>query len=74
MIYSCDVNWGSHGCKHPQGHPDDIPHECDCCTCSGPVCKPSCVAKPPYYGPDTHFYGEDSVRLGLPQVSDLGLK
>jgi hypothetical protein len=31
--------------------------------------SPSCVAKPPYYGPTTHFYGEDAEALGLPMVS-----
>lgn len=53
----CRVYWGSHGCKYDRGH--EGPHECDCCECDGP-CKPECVAKPPYYGEDTHFYGEDA--------------
>jgi hypothetical protein len=65
MSVGCQVFWGSHGCMHDAGHPDEIPHECDCCTCSGLTCNPSCVAKPPYYGPDTNFYGADAKRLKL---------
>lgn len=62
----CRVYWGSHGCRHPRGHPAEIPHECDCCECPPGGCKPSCVAKPPWYGPDTRFYGEEAEALGLP--------
>jgi len=61
----CRVYWGSHGCMHPRGHDASIPHECDCCECPG-ECKRSCVAKPPYYGPETRFYGEEAEALGLP--------
>jgi hypothetical protein len=54
----CRVYWGSHGCmfKRKQG-----PHICDCCGCEDHANNPSpgCVGAPPYYGPDTHFYGED---------------
>jgi hypothetical protein len=65
----CRVFWGSHGCMHPRGHSPEIPHECDCCECPGETCKRSCVAKPPYYGSDTRFYGEEAEALGLPIVS-----
>jgi hypothetical protein len=68
----CRVYWGSHGCHEPRGHPADVPHACDCCECPPGECKPSCVARPPYYGPDTRFYGEEAEALGLPLVSELG--
>lgn len=61
----CEVYWGSHGCHQPKGHPLEVPHECDCCDCSGETCEPCCVAKPPYYGPETNFYGEDAASYGL---------
>lgn len=73
----CRVYWGSHGCHLGRGHVqrDGTPHWCDCCECAShpdpdpdnPGSAPSCVAGPPYYGPDTRFYGEDA--LGLPLVS-----
>lgn len=71
---SCRVYWGTHGCEHPRGHPAGMPHECDCCTCAShpdpdpdnPDSEPSCVAGPPYYGPSTLFYGEDTELYGLP--------
>lgn len=59
----CRVYWGSHGCDLPRGHKQ--PHECSCCTCLDHAKNNfyedgvKCVAKPPYYGPDTKFYGED---------------
>lgn len=59
----CQVYWGSHGCMFAEGH--DGPCVCACCECDGPTCEPECVARPPYYGPDTRFYGEGAVRLGL---------
>jgi hypothetical protein len=73
----CRVFWGSHGCQYPRGHPPEVPHSCDCCECEdhpdpdpvNPGCKPSCVAKPPYYGKQTRFYGEDAEAPGLPIVS-----
>lgn len=67
---ACRVYWGSHGCALPRGH--EGPHECDCCTCHDHEADPLngatdpedegvlCVAKPPYYGADTSFYGEDA--------------
>ena len=54
----CRVYWGSHGCERPHGHEGD--HWCDCCDCKNhPDPDSGCVAGPPYYGPDTKFYGED---------------
>jgi hypothetical protein len=69
----CRVYWGSHGCHEGQGHPRSVPHACDCCTCPQLRrvlfgCRRSCVARPPYYGPDTRFYGRDAEALGLPLV------
>ena len=73
--YGCRVYWGSHGCDHPRGHPPEVPHDCGCCECGEHHPYPDwpdenvlCVAKPPYYGPDTKFYGEDAEALGLPLV------
>jgi len=77
----CRVYWGSHGCRHERGHDPEIPHECDCCECGNHPDPPSiaadadlpyctCVAKPPYYGPDTKFYGEEAETLGLPGHDD----
>ena len=67
----CRVYWGSHGCHEPRGHPPEVPHACDCCECPDHPHHPQedkwmCVARPPYYGPDTRFYGEDAEALGLP--------
>jgi hypothetical protein len=70
----CRVYWGSHGCHLERGHDPDC--ECDCCECENhpdpdpdnPGCAPSCVAKAPYYGPETRFYGEDAAARGLPQL------
>lgn len=65
MAY-CRVYWGSHGCKLERGHTG--PHLCDCADDPGvdPMTKeylsdPGCfnVGGPPYYGPETRFYGED---------------
>ena len=62
---ACEVYWGSHGCARPHGHEGD--HWCDCCECDDhPADDAGCVAGPPYYGPDTRFYGDDAERLGLP--------
>jgi hypothetical protein len=49
----CRVYWGSHGCALPRGH--DGPH---LCRCAWEDPRDS-VGAPPYYGPETHFYGED---------------
>jgi hypothetical protein len=62
---SCRVYWGSHGCHLPRGH--EGPHLCDCA--NKPDVDPVTreypdgtlnVGAPPYYGPDTRFYGEDA--------------
>lgn len=67
MAELCRVYWGTHACCHERGH--DGPHECDCCECEDHAANHEhqdengewvCVAKPPYYGPQTTFYGEDS--------------
>ena len=64
----CRVYWGSHGCRLDFGH--DGHHECGhgddyvCCECvNHPDLDSGCVAKFPYYGPATRFYGEDSLPL-----------
>jgi hypothetical protein len=66
----CRVYWGSHGCDLARGHADDC--ECDCCECGGSHPDAGdgvlCVAKAPYYGPETRFYGEDVAARGLPPV------
>lgn len=54
----CRVYWGSHGCSRPVGH--EGAHWCDCCQCDDHPDGEWCVAGPPYYGPDTHFWGEDT--------------
>jgi hypothetical protein len=66
----CRVYWGSHGCDLERGHSGA--HECDCCDCPAGrhngVDAPElvddqgvfCVAKAPYYGNRTVFYGEDA--------------
>lgn len=52
----CDVFWGSHGCRFHRGHEG----QCEC----------DCGFGPPYYGPDTHFYGDDVRERGLPHIAD----
>ena len=70
----CDVYWGSHGCELPRGHEGTC--ECDCCTCEHhpypdwPATNALCVAKAPYYGPETRFYGDDVAARGLPEIDD----
>ncbi len=63
----CKVYWDSQACYLSPGH--EGPH----------VCNPECAAippedggagRPPYYGPETRFYGEDAESLGLPLVTD----
>lgn len=51
----CRVYWGTHGCCRERGH--DGPHECICAV-DDPT--PEDAGQPPYYGPDTEFYGEDA--------------
>jgi len=64
----CRVYWGSHGCTLKRGH--NGPHCCDCADEGGfdPETReyyddPGCfnVGAPPYYGPGTTFYGEDTT-------------
>lgn len=69
----CRVYWGSHGCDKKRGHRGA--HACGCCDCDNHKRDHEdngCVAKPPYYGPGTRFYGEDAERLGLPLVNAGG--
>lgn len=69
--YYCEVYWGSHGCKFKRGHAG--PHVCDCAVDNwhdypnGYIDEDGVhnVGAPPYYGPDTRFYGDDAERLGL---------
>jgi hypothetical protein len=53
MVF-CRVYWGSHGCGLERGH--DGPHICTTCAMGDPA---GYVGAPPYYGPGTHFHGED---------------
>lgn len=56
----CDVYWGSHGCELPKGHEKiGLPHVC--LSCFDPDDMDGYVGAPPYYGPDTKFYGDDVV-------------
>jgi hypothetical protein len=66
----CRVYWGSHGCRLARGH--DGPHVCDCAVDDegeyDPVTREyfdepgvTNVGAPPYYGPETRFYGEDAA-------------
>ena len=60
---SCRVHWGTHGCCLRRGHHPGSPHVCACCACKdhdGDHEENGCVACPPYYGPETKFYGEDA--------------
>jgi hypothetical protein len=54
MAERCRVYWGSHGCGLPRGH--EGPH---LCICYEVPAERGGVGKPPYYGPETRFYGED---------------
>ena len=55
-----EVYWGSHGCARPVDHEGAC--WCDCCDCEDHP-EPGCVAGPPYYGPDTQFYGRNGDRI-----------
>lgn len=57
-----EVYWGSHGCGLPPGHTD--PCACGpegaCCQCEDHARdhdEQGCVARYPWYGPETNFYG-----------------
>lgn len=70
MADRCRVYWGSHGCDLERAHTGG--HICDCCDCPDGhhdgITAPEeigypgvvCVARAPYYGPETVFYGEDA--------------
>ena len=69
MSERCRVYWGTHGCTLERGH--DGPHLCDCA--DDPGVDPETrlylddpqvlnVGAPPYYGPETSFYGEDAPK------------
>jgi hypothetical protein len=60
---ACRVYWGSHGCDRWRDH--EGPHICF--SCWDEVDQDGYVGAPPYYGPDTRFYGEDAEALGLPR-------
>ncbi len=55
----CRVYWGSHGCRLERGH--EGPHLCDCADWPDWQTDDESenVGAPPYYGPNTRFYGED---------------
>ena len=66
----CRVYWGSHGCDLERGHVerDGTAHVCDCCECGEHHPYPDwpdegvlCVAREPFYGAGTNFYGEDAA-------------
>lgn len=57
-VVRCRVYWGSHACALERGH--DGPHLCSCADIPP---EHGGVGGPPYYGPGTRFYGEDT---GLP--------
>lgn len=56
----CRAYWGSHGCCLPRGH--EGPHICACALDHAEDESEGLVnvGAPPYYGPGTHFYGEDA--------------
>lgn len=63
-LSQCRTWWNTHGCKLDRDH--EGPHICDCCVCDDhaeDADELGCVGAPPYYGPDTQFFGEDVGRL-----------
>jgi len=65
----CRVYWNTHGCALERGH--DGPHVCNCAIEDEGTFDPETheyyddpgcfnVGAPPYYGPDTNFFGEDA--------------
>lgn len=69
MAKPCRVYWGSHGCRLECGH--EGPHLCECAVPDwqdyvdkgGYIDEEGAlnVGAPPYYGPNTKFYGEDTA-------------
>lgn len=65
----CRVYWNTHGCCLERGH--DGPHLCDCTFDEHGELIPHIdeapelgnVGRPPYYGPATKFFGEDTTLL-----------
>lgn len=77
----CRVYWGSHGCSLPRGHTGG--HVCSCAfddefPCFDLLTREEIdlpgvlnVGMAPYYGPGTHFYGEDALDADDDQVNKL---
>ena len=63
----CRVYWGTHGCHRPRGHAG--PHVCD--DCFDPADNEGYVGSWPYYGPMTHFYGEDVTEADRQSVASV---
>jgi hypothetical protein len=61
MSERCRVYWGSHGCSLERGHKG--PHVCECADDPAftEIENVKNVGAPPYYGPETVFYGEDAA-------------
>lgn len=51
---ACRTYWGSHGCSRPHGHAG--PHLCLSCWTPD---EEGWAGAPPYYGPETLFYGAE---------------
>jgi len=62
----CRVYWGTHGCQLPRAH--DTEREPHLCSCADDPEEPGVTnaGRPPYYGPDTWFYGEDAPEQARP--------
>lgn len=57
-IRTCNVFWGTHGCDFELGH--EGPCKCECYLDSANWDDGE-VGGPPYYGPNTVFYGNTPV-------------
>lgn len=60
-VLFCRVYWNSHGCMFERGH--EGPHVCKCAVTDDIEWHSpdsTNVGAPPYYGPETHFFGEDA--------------
>lgn len=49
----CETYWGSHGCCLNKDHREP-------CRCICDLREAGNVGGPPYYGPETQFYGRDA--------------